>query len=829
MPRASYYVNAGNPLQTELLPAHQLDLEFPYAGHRSAESVQLRNSVFLKLLFLDLGLAIPFSTIGAFSVTYVTVMFATYVIFSAVQAARDGAAREVIPLFCVGAACLFCLYAFNPAASFWMLVIAMLMGRFMFRFGVHWSHRCTTSPLPRQEARIIRERWKGYLRVISLLPPSAALIAIIFDSTSLFVMLLATCCAVQLLLFCRSRTALVAVKQAITSWCAYNNNDVVAPGIFQSPAGTAHNRRVNLLGNAAIVAWCCVMMSLQTAIPEMGGPFLPFLIFPGLFFAIVPAVMLAPLLQEALRCRKEIDSEPHWQQVTAELNDTPNPISRNNYFMGTLDSDGSPLLLSRSVFNEHAHFLGSSGSGKTARGLCPWIERTIWLGMCSLIVIDLKADTLELLSTVISALKDLQRRTGQVMPLKVFSSQNNLATHGFNPFLAEFWQDFNLYQRTDILCAALGLIYGADFGAAYYSSTNAAVLFETLRMFPEIRSFKELAERCHYVISNPKKTKLLPESAKNADHLYAQLVRLADFEQLQVAPGSIYPDEVVEQAIDLADMFRRPQLLYVHLSASLAAGSAPAIARLFTYMLLTASTQTDRQCPVYLVIDEFQRMVAQNLEYLLQLARSMGVGVILSNQSMADLKSDRRDLTPIIEANCRFRQWFDAPSSVDRALLKDVAGETIEELGGWSVGNSANGTTSSQSGSEVILPCLSTNEILDAGGHPKKSIIRLSRGDGYSQHAGLPIVIRSGFHISASEYERRKSMPWPEASRGMFVPAVLLKKSLQHELLNRPSMIREVDGIVLPQNDGSTLSPNDLFDGLVRPPEKKRRRTKDKE
>ena len=52
MPRASYYVNAGNPLQAELLPAHQLDLEFPYAGHRSAESVQLRNSVFLKLLFL---------------------------------------------------------------------------------------------------------------------------------------------------------------------------------------------------------------------------------------------------------------------------------------------------------------------------------------------------------------------------------------------------------------------------------------------------------------------------------------------------------------------------------------------------------------------------------------------------------------------------------------------------------------------------------------------------------------------------------------------------------------------------------------------------------
>ncbi len=31
-------------------------------------------------------------------------------------------------------------------------------------------------------------------------------------------------------------------------------------------------------------------------------------------------------------------------------------------------------------------------------------------------------------------------------------------------------------------------------------------------------------------------------------------------------------------------------------------------------------------------------MVAANLEYVLQLARSMGVGVILANQSMEDLE-----------------------------------------------------------------------------------------------------------------------------------------------------------------------------------------------
>jgi len=58
----------------------------------------------------------------------------------------------------------------------------------------------------------------------------------------------------------------------------------------------------------------------------------------------------------------------------------------------------------------------------------------------------------------------------------------------------------------------------------------------------------------------------------------------------------------------------------------------------------------------FVVIDKFQRMVANNLEHMLQVARSMNVGVILANQSMEDLKTRGTDLIPALEANCRFRQ-----------------------------------------------------------------------------------------------------------------------------------------------------------------------------
>jgi hypothetical protein len=54
-------------------------------------------------------------------------------------------------------------------------------------------------------------------------------------------------------------------------------------------------------------------------------------------------------------------------------------------------------------FTEHAHGLGDSGSGKTSLFLCPLIEQLVMSGECSVIVIDLKADSLELLATQIAA------------------------------------------------------------------------------------------------------------------------------------------------------------------------------------------------------------------------------------------------------------------------------------------------------------------------------------------------------------------------------------------------------------------------------------------
>lgn len=182
-----------------------------------------------------------------------------------------------------------------------------------------------------------------------------------------------------------------------------------------------------------------------------------------------------------------------------------------------------------------------------------------------------------------------------------------------------------------------------------------------------------------------------------------------------------------------------------------------------------ASMNGERKHPVFLVVDEFQRIVAGNLEYILQLARSMNVGVILANQSMEDLRTRTTDLIPTLEANCRYRQWFAVSSSDDRARVVANSGETLEDFVTRSV--SENGE--SYTYIPKLMPRLSQNDVLLITDHRKQSIVTLTRGKGYAQYGGMAVAVESEFHISLAEYQARRRMPWPDAGYGSFIPRTL--------------------------------------------------------
>ena len=843
--RNVYYQSVGNPLQTDRLPVTRPATEFAPGPSSSA--------AWLSLLQVS-GIAV---IIGAVVLLiYRTPGFAwfdPYDLLIAVPAILTGLSIGVFTrklehvhhpfvLLAVGVVCL----NHRLPWAIQILMMAVGSGLLVYQFGRHGVAMITTRPMRREPAAAARAAASDTLLILAGLTSVVVAAALWF---SLKILILAAL-TLPIAMLCSPAPEGMRARRwklwllSLKSWYSFDPQNL--PGLLQSPAGSLLHRVSILLLAAeltgiALVSWdgsplpgvfaigaehhATVNAQLDAA---DAGPiervkhgavtwfttFAAMAALPVVIPIFLATAIVTPVLCEAAAAASKLRDKNPTQSILADIQSSPDLIERNSLYLGRVVADGTPVLVPRKVFTEHAHGLGDSGSGKTSLFLCPLIEQLVMSGDCSVIVIDLKADTLELLATQIAAAERLERERGLRIPVKCFSNQADHATFAFNPMMQPFWDKFDLLTRTDILCGANGLTYGTDYGAGYFSSANQAVLYHALKSFPHVRTFQELADCIGTVITTAKKQDLHPEIRKAGVHVQEVIKRLANCGALNVTDATGHDAQVVEQAIDLTQPFLEPQLLYFHLSATLSPSGAPEIGRLVNYMLLAASTQTERKHQVFLVIDEFQRMVASNLEYMLQLARSMGVGVILANQSMEDLKKSSVNLIPPIEANCRLRQWFSVSASEDRERLIQSSGETVDiEYGRKSDPKPDGQMRHSYSESERIVPRITINDVLLTSDHPFRSILKIRTGDGYAQYGGFPVIIESEFHITESEYQRRRAIPWPSLPGmllpGSHTPAVVPNVS------SGPTMTEEFIG----KGDGQSnhLTPeaiNEFLDGL---------------
>ncbi len=799
--RENYYQSVGNPLQLDRLPVTRPSLELPAPLRSWTERVwgigrglgiAASAAVLIVLFYPPAGIRWlePFDLVFALPTLAIGVTAAIW----------TSQVRWLLHPLTLTAAVLLCANHRTP----WMVQVVMLahvIGLFAYAFGRHWGVVCTSAPMPRTEADALRTQWQFQLSVLSVV---AVVLTACVLLTGTWLLKLAVVLLPVAAFTARPQNTSVSpwrvLLESLGSWFTYHAQPL--PGLQQSPVGPTHYRAGIVLAVTVLTVMVFARWSNSplAQVIELGstnhqtysrqldqrqaGDF-ERLRYGGMVWgatvigiATLPVVMplalafslVMPILCLATGARNQSRSGNSIETILTDIRRSPDLTERSSVYLGRVVEDGSPVLVPREVFHEHAHGLGDSGSGKTSLFLSPLIEQLVRGGECSVIVLDLKADSLELLATLQAAAEDVRRQRGQTLPLRYFSNQADRATFAFNPMTQPFWSRFDLLTRTDILCGANGLTYGTDYGQGYYSSANAAILFHALKTFPHVTTFTELADCIGEVITTAKKRELHPEIRKAGVHVQEVIKRLASCEALNVTSASGRSAEVVENSIDLTDVFRTPQLLYFHLSSTLSPSGAPEIARLVNYMLLAAATQTERQHPVFLVIDEFQRMVASNLEYMLQLARSMGVGVILANQSMEDLKKSTTNLIPAIEANCRLRQWFSVSSSDDQQRLINGSGVTIDHALGVSKSTNPDGrSTVTYSQTEQVVSRFTQNDVLLTSDHPFRSFLRISRGAGYAQYGGLPVIIESSFHISAEEYRRRRALPWPNAV-GSFQP-----------------------------------------------------------
>ena len=728
------------------------------------------------------------------------------------------------PVLCLGLLFYWVLVPLSWLSH--LLIHAVAFSYLIWSFGMHWIELHLTWPIQPAAADRLRRRWKKYLAVIAGIPPLSLVVFVLTGHIlpALLLPLLVVLINVVKERDHRTSSAISVATEAVVSWIEREPHDSRGASGFSVLRGSFSQRFMATAAVVVLTATSMIRLPLQWIatsgpdaleqatstlfmfVPRYGFEMTPFslilwvaasaltLFIPMLAALTLPPLLMLPLIREVCRTHVSDVRPPQWKGIVRTMHTSEDPVERRSLYMGRLQSDGSPLLVPREVFHEHGHFLGDSGSGKTSMGLAPWLEQIITGDDCSVIVIDLKADSHELLATLASAARDRSQLTGRPIPVRHFSNQSSLSSYAFNPLLQPFWLAMDPYVRTDILCGALGLNYGSDYGEGYFSSANASVLYQTIRSYPDTKTFRDLAERVRYVSSNAKKGgDLNPELGKAGVHVQAVLDRLGTFEPLNATPET-HTKEVIDASIDFCKVFREPQVHYFHLSSTLAPGSSPEIARLVAYSLLAASTRTGRRHQVFLVIDEFQRMVASSIEYMLQLARSMGVGVLIANQTMQDLKTSRRDLIPIIDANCRYRQWFGISSNEDRERLIRASGETRDVERSESISISSRDVTRSTSGREVITERLRINELLRATDSRTSSIVRISRGAGFAQFGGLPVVVESNYHITEAEFSRRKAFPWPEAGSGAFLPTAVSSREPHTTEAAGPMVTTEVIG-----------------------------------
>lgn len=514
------------------------------------------------------------------------------------------------------------------------------------------------------------------------------------------------------------------------------------------------------LGDMAIAFALICVRSLVAAVVVPSALFLVFvpIVAAGLTFGpqrrTLPTTI--PWASVVARLRTSL-----FQAVDPVLGETIR--EREHLFLGTDKGSGAPVLLHTPLLGEHCYIVGDSGSGKTSLGIMPLLTQLIaghvtGAGSVSkpvpIVILDLKGDY-----ALFHTAREEAEKRGQAF--RFFTLEPTHASNFYNPFV-----QFDRSRRTDIqvcqlLLDSLSLNHGEGYGRGYYSKRNRQLLLHAMRHPSKPQTFAEL----HAVITELAKA----TDQKDAFELIATIEALTMYEQIRASPIDS-PD-----TIHMPTVLKEAQVVYFWLPAAIESVTAREVGKLALFSLLSAAIDHQRlypgeaRGPVYVMIDEFQRLVGENFRIILEQARSFGISAILANQSISDLNLPDFDLRATVMTNTRVKMFFSIQESQEAQNLSLLSGERAVLRRSWSYAKDLTSffpsapDRSSESAAETIVPRLSVTDIRRASDHPLEFILLVSRGSGFSQFGGLPIVVTTTWPMTKDVYARRRDTPWPVA------------------------------------------------------------------
>ena len=372
-----------------------------------------------------------------------------------------------------------------------------------------------------------------------------------------------------------------------------------------------------------------------------------------------------------------------------------------------------PIFIHKEVLHQHVHVLGGTGSGKTSLGIAPIAVQLLRQRSPNpLIILDMKGEP-----WLFHTIREEAERNGQ--DFLFFTIESNRATCRFNPFIGIKEYGGNINEQAQPILQALALDHGEGYGKSFFSRESRSLLFEAFEADRNIHSFGQLKEQLLAKHPAGSKQRSSVSTSKQRSELVAAIDGISRYPQLFTTPEE-------EKAgglgiINFRNVLEKNQVVYFWLPAPTQAMSVREVGKLVLYNLFFAAIQRRDQGgkkQAYLFIDEFQRIIGENLALFLEQARSYGIGLTLSNQNIDQLKTPDLNLWPIVRGNVRASLHFGSGDEREIDLISKASGETVAELLSQSTGDSIGKGGGKTAGTTVGISETASNtesEIHSAG------------------------------------------------------------------------------------------------------------------
>ncbi len=547
--------------------------------------------------------------------------------------------------------------------------------------------------------------------------------------------------------------SLQEAARVVERFLTYDSPQAGTPGVWIAPVSRSMRISVSALLAGSVYALMTAFLNVHLSLPVS--------------FLIAISSSILPLIGVTVWAAGEVkflttecdallqgDQRSPFERISSRLRDSQHvaadavtgaPISEAAHlFLGAEPWQNFPILLHEPMLYEHVHISGRTGSGKTSMGLMQQVIQLIrghrtgctWSDKLPVIIIDLKGD-----EVLFQTAKAEAEARGQ--KFRFFTLEPGKASFYFNPFIGFQSATLTVPQLVHLNLDALDLYHGTGYGRGYYSQRSRFLLSQALRNPVGIDSFKDLYARLKTLYSQH------PDDFRDAFELLSVVESLTFYDQLVTSAAQELGDETIRLDRVLEDR----EVVYFWLPSVKESATVAQVGKLLLFNLRTAAD--DRQSKrkekrqAFLIIDEFQKLAGENFQQILQQARSAGIAAILANQSLSDLKTPDWDLTPTIRTNTRTKLYFSITEPEEIQIFKELSGEELQTFG--------------MNDTEQIRLRLSTKELVSLSDHPKRLLLQVSSGSGYTQFGGLPIPVETDWPISKALTDNRAAMPWPSS------------------------------------------------------------------